>query len=127
MGTDSNVMVERRHEGSEDDVGVANPVNVRDEVIAVPCTDGKQCFDGHIRYSVVVEPEVYNRNRKSSLEGSKALSAQPFRCPTRRSHVSLCLSVGAAEDVESADLLEHRSVDIFASGQPLGYLFARPC
>ena len=30
-------------------------------------------------------------------------------------------------DVEGADLLEHRSADIFASEQPLGHLFARPC
>ena len=36
-----------------------------------------------------VEPEVYNRNRKSSLDGSKASSAQPFRWPTRRAQVSL--------------------------------------
>ena len=30
-------------------------------------------------------------------------------------------------DVEGAYLLEHRSLDIFTSEQPLGHLFARPC
>ena len=84
---------------SADDAGVASdPVNVRDGVIAVPRTDWKvfTVSDVHIRYSAVVEPEVYNMNKKSSLESSKALCALLFHCRTRRAQVSLRLSDGDA-------------------------------
>ena len=61
------------------------------------------CRGVHHFFGFPVEPEVYKRNRKSSLEGSEALSAWPFRCSTRRAQVSLRLSVGAAEDQTRGD------------------------